>query len=366
MDKREELQKAWVNKYIKYTTEENRGGILHLCPRTGKTRTSISIFRKFEEITDSEIKVLICYPDRNIETSWKIDLANLGYSTRYIDFTTHKSIHKIDLDNHYDIIVCDEVHLLSQKQIEDFKLLMENNKNSSVIGLSGTISKETEYKLKYNLGLNIIVNYTLEEAIKDGLISDYHIHVYKTDLDNKIIIDNKKNKTEKQKFNDITWVIENKGSNLLLKLLRVRILHNSISKLNLTNSILNQLKKERVLVYCANNKVAEQLNIKIHTTKNFNQEQYEEFLNNTSDFNHIVVCNIGNTGVNFKDLRFVVINAFDSNSENLTQRICRSLILDEKDKIANIYIISSTEKTELNWLNNSLKFFDENKITYYD
>lgn len=367
---RDSLQEKWATKFI----ESSGKGILHLCPRAGKIRTSIRIFCKYQRLylKNRKPRILICYPDKNIQQSWENDFIEVGYKNPNIEYTTHLSINKI-VKEKYDIIVCDEIHLLSANQKKNFKSLMKTqDKSSLILGLSGTLSSQTETELKLELGLKVIENYTLEEAIRDGIISDYVINVVSTDLDNKTIIDLKKNRTEKQQYNALTYVIENKGPNLFLNLARMRIIHNSLAKTERTKKILKFLNKERVLVFCANNKTAKKLGCKVHTNKFNNQDEFEKFMkgnsgsknSNNNNNHHMAVCKIGNTGVSFKNLSNIVINAFDSNSENLTQRICRSLILDEKDKVSNIWIITSTEKAELNWLKKALEFFNPCKIVY--
>lgn len=355
---RDQLQDKWATEFVYAGT-----GILHLCPRSGKTRTAIRIFCKLQRLMGYAPKILICYPDKNIQESWQSDFKAVGYKNPDISYVTHVSLHK-EIHNHYDIIVCDEIHLLSDKQKRDFKALMNNNKGKCFLGLSGTLSDKTRVELKMALGLDVVSEYSLEEAIKDGIISDYQINVIRVPLDNKTIVDIKKKRTEKAKYNAISYVIRAKGQSLFLSLARMRIIHNSISKLAATKKLLNQLKNERVLVFCANNKVANQLGCKIHTSKYYDQEEFEKFVASNSQINHLAVCKIGNTGVSFKFLDNIVINAFDSNSENLTQRICRSLILDEPGKVSNIYIVSSDEEVELKWLEKSLEFFDKRKIKY--
>ena len=75
---------------------------------------------------------------------------------------------------------------------------------------------------------------------------------------------------------------------------------------------------------------------------------------------------IGNTGVTYKPLNKVIINYFDSNAENLAQKInrCMAMEYNNPDKKAYIYIISSNEEVELKWLSRALEFFDKNKIKY--
>jgi superfamily II DNA or RNA helicase len=356
MNFRDQLQEKWAEEFL----SSSQRGILHLCPRAGKIRTSIRIFCKQQRVLGRKPKILIAYPDKNIQKSWEDDFKAVGYKNPNVDYVTHISLGKVDKE--YDIIVCDEIHLLSVNQKQNLSKLMLDR--SIILGLSGTLSKQTESELKYDLGLGVICKYTLDQAITDGLVSDYRINVIKTDLDDSVIVDKTKKRTEKAKYRALTWVIENKGQNLFLSLARMRLVHNSLSKLTVTKNILQKLKKNRVLVFCANNKVAKALGCKVHTTKFKDQDEFDKFIGDTSKHNHLAVCKIGNTGLSFKSLDHIVINAFDSNSENLTQRICRSLILDEKDKISNIFIISSTEKAELRWLEKSLEFFDKNKITY--
>ena len=356
MNFRDKLQDKWASEFI-----DNGGrGILHLCPRSGKTRTAIRIFCKVHRILGRRPKILICYPDKNIQQSWESDFKAVGYKNPDINYVTHVSLGKIN--ERYDIVVCDEIHLLSDNQIYNFSRIMWDD--SYILGLSGTLSKDTESNLRYKLGLRTLSQYTLSEAINDGIISDYRITVLTTDLDNKTIVDPKKKKTEKQKFNALSYIIKTKGHSLFLNLARMRIIHNSLAKLQLTKDLLKSLKNERILVFCANNKIANQLGCKIHTSKYYDQEEFEKFISSNSSSNHFAVCKIGNTGISFKNLSNIVISAFDSNSENLTQRICRSLILDAPGKISNIYIISSTEEVELKWLKKSLEFFDQSKIKY--
>lgn len=356
---RDNLQENWANEFMNSSGK----GILHLCPRAGKIRTSIRIFCKVQRALGYQPRILICYPDKNIQQSWEDDFKAVGYNNPKVEYVTHISLGKVVREK-YDIIVNDEIHLLSANQKINFRQIVGSNKGAYILGLSGTLSEKTEIELKLELNLKVITHYTLEEAINDGIISDYRINVVKVDLDDKTIVDVKKKRTEKAMYKAISWVIENKGQSLFLSLRRMGIVHNSLAKIEMTKRILNSLKDKRVLVFCANNKVAKQLGIKVHTSMFKDQEEFEKYISNKSTYNHMVVCKIGNTGVSFKSLDHILINAFDSNSENLTQRICRSLILDEKGKISNIYIVSTTEKAELKWLEKSLEFFDQSKIKY--
>lgn len=360
MNLRDKLQKEWADSYQNFKQD----GILHLCPRAGKIRTSINIFKSVEIQIKKKPKILITYPDKNIQQSWEDDIACTKYNNDEVYYVTHISLGKV-IDKDYDIIVVDEIHLLSAKQKSNLRILRKANKKAQLIGLSGTLSEKTEIELKTELKLPVIIDYPIEQAISDGLISDYRIHIIKVNLDNQIIVDKKKNRTEKQQHDALSYVIQKRGPSLFLNLARMRVIQNSSAKVRKSKIILDKLKDKRVLVFCSNNKTAKELGCKVHTAKINTQAEFEKFIKNSGKNTHYAVCKIGNTGVSFKDLSHILVCAFDSNSENLTQRICRSLILDAKDKISNIYIVTSTEKTELRWLEKSLEFFDQNKVKYY-
>jgi hypothetical protein len=144
----------------------------------------------------------------------------------------------------------------------------------------------------------------------------------------------------------------------------MRIIQNSLSKLNVTKKILAEHLDERILVFCGTTKIADSLGIASHHSKSKDDEAFTEFIE--GEGNHMAVVKIGNTGVTYKPLNRVIINYFDSNSENLAQKInrCMAMEYSTPDKKAHIYIISSNEDVELRWLNKALEFFDKEKIKY--
>jgi hypothetical protein len=132
----------------------------------------------------------------------------------------------------------------------------------------------------------------------------------------------------------------------------------------MTKKILNAHKDERILVFCGTTKIADSLGIASHHSKSADKETFTEFTE--GEGNHMAVVKIGNTGVTYKPLNRVIINYFDSNAENLAQKInrCTAMEYDTPDKKAHIYIISSDEDVELKWLKKALEFFDKSKINY--
>lgn len=354
-DKRQqEFADVWLN---------GKWGILNLCPRFGKIRTTIKILKKMKPTT-----ILIAYPDVKIKESWQDEFRACEYVDGFITYTTHLSLHKYQ-DDVFDLVVIDEIHLLSEAQIEAAKVLLEYN--PQVLGLTGTMTTYTQRTLLNELDLPVIAYYPIEQAIEEGVIVNYEITVVRVPLDDKTINDYKgKKRTEKKQFDSYGWVIdslERQGkATMFLRLARMRIIQSSVAKLEATKKLLNKHKDERVLVFCGITKIADSLGIPSHHSKSGVDELFTEFVNGNDAINHMAVVKIGNTGVTYKPLNRVIINYFDSNAENLAQKInrCMAMEYNTPDKKAHIYIISSNEPVELKWLNKALEFFDKEKIKY--
>jgi superfamily II DNA or RNA helicase len=360
-DKRQqEFADVWLN--------HGKFGILNLCPRFGKIRTTINILKKLKPK-----HVLIAYPDNKIKESWQDDFRECNYTDSFITYTTHLSIKK-HLEEQFDLIVIDEIHLLSEAQMEATKEMIDKHLEFShmgghVLGLTGTMTEWTKRTLFEQLDLSVVAEYPIEQAIQEGVIVDYEITVIKVPLDNITINDYKgKKRTEKKQFDNYGWVIdqmERQGKNtMFLRLGRMRIIQSSLSKLNATKRILKNNPDDRILVFCGVTKTADALGIPSYHSKSSEKQMFEDFASGKG--NHMAVVKIGNTGVTYKPLNKVIINYFDSNAENLAQKInrCMAMEYDTPDKKAQIYIISSDESVELKWLKKALEFFDKDKIKY--
>jgi len=353
-DKRQqEFAKIWINS--------GKHGILNLCPRFGKIYTTINIIERLNPKS-----ILIAYPDNKIKQSWKDDFEKRGFDDSGVTYTTHLSLKKYT-ENLYDLVVIDEIHLLSEAQIEAARELLEINLN--VLGLTGTMTTWTERTLEEELDLSVVATYSIEKAIEEGVIVDYEITVVHVPLDNKRKNNYKgKMRTEKAQFEAYGYVInslEAQGrATMFLRLARMRIIQNSVAKMEKTRELLKKHKDERVLVFCGVTKIADQLGVPSYHSKKEEKQIFDDFV--TGKGKHLAVVKIGNTGVTYKPLNRVIINYFDSNAENLAQKInrCMAMEYNNPEKKAQIYIVCSTEDVEAKWLKKALEFFDKDKIKF--
>lgn len=360
MNIRDKRQEEFANCYIK----SNGKGILYLAPRFGKCRVSIIIFKK--AFIKKYPTVLIAYPDNKIKESWEAEFKEMNYINPNITYTTHLSLKK-HIGIVYDIVVIDEIHLLSEAQIGVGKRIIDENEN--VLALTGTMNEWTEKQLTRRLHLPVIARYPIEQAIEEGVIVDYQITVKIIPLDNRVAQTfGKKIRTEKAQFRAYSYIIdkleEEEKDTFHLRLARMRVIQNSLAKLNATKTLLQQFKDKRVLIFCGVTKIADGLGCLVHHSKSDNSEEFEKFA--SGEGNHCAVVKIGNTGVTYKPLNIVIINYFSSSEEDLVQKImrCMGLEYDSEQKKANIYIISTNEEVELKWLKRALSSLDSSKIKW--
>lgn len=357
MNLRDKRQIEFADKWIM----EGEKGILNLFPRFGKIRTSVHIFNK-----TNPVSILISYPDNKIKKSWKDEFKILNFDHPDITFTNHRSLSKYMEDN-FDLIVIDEVHLLSDAQILVLEEIMVANKK--VLGLTGTLSSWTEKNLKRSLDLKVVAKYDIATAIKEGVVADYEIIVIKVPMDNTVK-QSYKNKimTEKQRLRTFNYVInkleEDQKDSFFMKLKVMEIFQNSLSKKRKIMELISQHKKDRVLVFCGRKDFIESLGIPYHHSTSKNENEFNDFAEGKG--NHMAVINIGNTGVTYKPLNYIIINSIDSNSENMTQKISRCLAIENTnpDKKGRIYITVVPDSLEMKWLKSSLENFDKDKIKY--
>ena len=337
--------------------------VANIAPRTGKCKISL------DTILTSE-SVLIVYPSVNIKQSWKDDLVKWKVKNKKrFKFSTYLSFKKIR-DN-YDVLILDECHNISQKQFKTISDYIKLTGIKKVIGLSGSLNEDSKLNLLNILGLKTLVNYSIQQAIDDGIISDYKITVIQTPLDtNKNIKVKWKGgefiTSEKQSFDRLSdkindWQSYSSKQMKMMRLQRMKIIKESQAKVQLTKSVINNHIDNKALIFTGLQKVADGLGVPSYHSKTdeINKELFLE-----GKINHLAIVNKLTVGITFPKLDVAILNFFDSNSENTSQKIARIMNLDYENKVANIIIICSTEEVEKRWLEKTLMFFSKDKIKY--
>lgn len=353
MDKREQIQKEAVETFI-----PERRGILRIAQRVGKIKIGLMIIEKIYSSWFVNPRILIAYPDNRIKDSWLKDMSKWNFKMgECITFCNYSSIHKYK-NVCFDMIILDEIHATSDNQ----RYSIGEIATTYTLGLSGTVSSDTEKELKEQLGLEVLMSYTVAQAIEDDIIAPYEITVHLVELDTIRKESNKKGKmvSEKQKYDAYTWVFEklkDEGKDYkFIVLHRNRVLQNSYSKRIKTINLIKEYSDKKTMVFTGLKKVSESLGIPFYHSTSDDPTVFEDF--KQGKITQCAVVNIGRAGVTFDELEVIIINSFTGNEETTEQIIARALNKDKKDKVADIHIVCSTETAELNKLRKTLTNFE--------
>jgi len=347
-------------------------GIIDVAPRVGKSKIVIDSLRK----VSSNIKILITVPynaiiDDGKGGGWVNELEKWKVAKSKMP----KLINQISLDKepdeYYDLIICDEIHSLSENQIEQVKRCSKG----AILGLTGSLSKGTKLVLKKELGLKVIFEYSIEQAIKDGIIADYEINIVICNLDpnTKNIEGGTKKKpfmtTEysqyhylTRQFNRFKHLSWNNASYSKVKMMwagkRSNFIYNAPLKIEVAKKLIK--KYDRALIFSSRKKVAEDLCENVyHSTSE--GDELTKFISGV--YPKLGVVETVQMGITIPNLKVGIFHQMKSNEESAIQKVLRMCNLEEGEK-AKIYILVYMGTVDEDWLNKALLPFEDSKINY--
>lgn len=339
----------------------NMRGIILASVRSGKTRQLLTAIR--EHSNDEDVKILVLYPNIDIKTSWEKECDLIDYHPD-ITYCTFASIEKMK-DKKFDFVCIDEAHLLGEEnQLPIAGEIAKNNKH--VMFASGTYNSNTLSDIKIYTGLDLIVNYSTSQAIKDGIVSDFTIYVHKYKLDNIKTVEygrvKKWKSTEKKECNRLSnRVLKSIGQQkMYASLERMRFINSCNSLINCVTKWINENPDKRFILFASDEKTGLKYNLPMFNSKSKDDTILKQF--QQGEINQLCLIKKASAGVTFPELQNILITAINSNGENLEQMIGRSL-LDDTDH-SHIHIFVSDEEFQNKWLQKSLELIDKSKIKY--
>ena len=338
-------------------------GIVLASVRSGKCRILLNAIRELSE-NDLNINILISYPNVDIKSSFVDETHKLNYYPN-IEYITFKSLKKIE-DEKYDFIIIDEAHLIPPDNILPIVSKIVKN-NDKVILASGTYSQETLLNLKFSTGLKQIVNYNTDNAIKDGIVSDFKVEVHLFKLDNTKPVQfggiKKWYSTDYKECLRMSKKVDNSlgQEKMFAALFRMKMINSCQSLIRNVQNWIDNNPNKRFILFTGDEKVGKNYNLPMFNSKSKNNDVLRDFQQKVN--NRLCLIKKGGTGVTYEGLDTILITDINSNSETLEQRCGRSLLFEE-NKESIVHIFCSTEEFQMKWLESSLKSINPDKISY--
>ena len=276
---------------------------------------------------------------------------------------------------HYDIVVCDEVHLGISEQYRKF---FENNTYDKLICMTATVPEEDEYR-KYLMTLAPIrFHISLDECVNLGLVSPYEIVCLPLELSDEDRAEYKKanNLFVQMKYKLGGFDVFTHAQGILagtrdgdkgaaaqyFNAIRRRkaVVQQANVKIEKAKELIADHSDEKILVFSGVNsftdKMAEALGGLPYHSKHTKKVR-EATLSHFRDGSNNVLCSTQalNQGFDVPDASVGVIAGLTSKALPMIQRVGRLLRLSTPDKIGKIYIMYIKDSQEEKWLRNSVK-----------
>ena len=346
--------------------------VIDVSPRVGKTKIAIDYCNK-----SKQKNILLVYPENTLKSVWESETKKWNLSAK-VTYINKVSLPKVKSFDNFDLIIVDEIHTLSPNNI---KLLSKVTPH--ILGLSGSLSDDTLTTLRYDLNLETAFAYSIEQAINDGIISDYEINIHYTDLNttDKYIDAGgkvKKFKTteaeqykyltrsfakfkEKELYEPFPSNIKAKNIKMAIARQRKQLLATCKTKINKAKELISE--EERCIVFTAYTETADKLTKFSYHSKSKGDE-LDQF--QAKRINKLSVINMANAGVTFVDLKTAIFHHTTTNPETAIQKALRTMNLDPKtNKKAVIHMVVVRDTVDENWVLSSIKMFNPNKIKIF-
>jgi len=361
-----ELQSQKQDEALASIGDEHNVGI---AIGTGGGKTLLGLKHMAKQYHDS-ISFLVAAPTKSIFIEWTNQAMQHGleFLLPHITFTTYRSLPKQRVD--YDWLYLDECHSLKHSHSEYLDEL--NSKGGKILGLSGTYPAyaSSEKGVMCNQYCRKIFEYNIDEAIEDGMLNNYTIYVHMLKLSNFHTVE-KKTKTGTFKTSEVKdqayydSAITRASSDFMKQRLiigRMKSLQSYQTKVDYIKKILPNIPY-KVLVFANTKKQADEISKYSYHSSNKNSEHNLQLFADNK-IKELSCVDQLSEGKNIPNLRAGIIMHTFSNERKLRQKVGRFLRLNP-DESATIHVLCYEDSVDLRWVQNSLKYFDADKIKTY-
>ena len=323
-------------------------------------------------------KALILVPTTQLQDQFREEFVKWDKEMylKDVEILCYQSAYKFE-HKHYNIVVCDEVHLGLSPQYRKF---FEHNSYQHLLCMTATLPEEQEYCTLLEQIAPVNYSISLDKCVSLGLVSPYEIHCIPVKLTSTEQADYKKvnNKFVYWKyqlgnfdaFNEAKRVLADKSAAPEMKQAaaqfyacirsRKKIVDFASEKLHALQRIVVDNVGEKILVFGGANaftdelaEATEPLSTVYHSGKT--KKQKKQALEGFKDGTTPVLCSTKalNQGFDVPDAGIGVVCGLTSKSLSMIQRVGR-LIRFQEDKIGQIYILYVKDSQEEKWLKNSV------------
>ena len=376
---KDEEQKKALNNWAKHKFS----GSIIAGTGFGKSRCGVIAVGKTLDSTESG-KGLVLVPTNQLQEQFKEEFIKWGYEhvLDHVDILCYASAYKLE-DNHYSVVVCDEIHLGLSPEYRKF---FENNTWDRLLCMTATLPEDFEYKELLFKMAPTVYKISLDKCVDLGLVSPYEIVCIPIELTE---VEQEQYKKANNTFvyakyclgqfgafdraKHIMGAGKNTASNedkaaaaQFYRSIRQRkaVVDHADNKIAQLQKIVIRNIGEKILVFGGSNEFTNKL---AEATETFSsvyhsgktKKQREKALADFRSGDKPVLCSTKalNQGFDVADATMAVICGLTSKALTMIQRVGR-IIRYQEGKIGKIHILYVKDSQEEKWLKSSVKNLD--------
>ena len=320
---------------------------------------------------------LVLVPTVQLQSQFINEFDKWGVDSTNVEVMCYQSAYKLK-GKHYDIVICDEIHLgLSNEYRKFFKY----NMYDKLLCMTATLPEELEYKDLLEKLAPTAYKITLDKCVQLGIVSPYTITCIPVTLtaDEKVAYKKANNSFVQWKymlgqfnaFESAQEIMRNKNATagdkqkavMFYRAIRMRkqIVDFAENKINKFKEMYELNTDKRILVFSGANDFTDKLcnsvapnAMSYHSKKT--KKQKELALTSFKDGTINVLCSTKalNQGFDVPDANMGIMCGITSKSLSMIQRVGR-LIRFQENKIGEIIILYVADSQEEKWLKKAVK-----------
>ena len=352
----------------------NQNGIGSIIAGTGfgKSRCGVLAVR---HILGSGDKALVLVPTVQLQDQFKQEFIKWGCEDILprVEILCYQSAHKLE-GQHYDIVVCDEVHLGLSPVYREF---FNKNTYDRLLCMTATLPEEDEYRILLRVLAPTAYTITLDRCVELGLVAPYDIYCIPVEMTeeeraeykkaNNLFVQMKYKLGGFDAFDEANAILKrgkpgDKGAaKMFFKAIRDRkkVVQHAENKLEAAKEIADYHIEEKILTFGGSNKFTDLMADRLGATSYHSgktQAQRRKILEAFNKSSTSILCSTKalNQGFDVPDVGVGIIAGLESKTLSMVQRVGR-LIRFKEGKRGRIYILYVPNSQEEKWLDSATK-----------
>lgn len=319
-------------------------------------------------------RAIVLVPTVQLQKQFKEEFKKWGHTallTR-VEIVCYQTAHKLE-EEHYDIVVCDEVHLGLSPVYRQF---FYKNTFDKILCMTATLPEEDEYKQLLKRLAPTVYTITIDQCVQKGLVAPYDVYCIPVELTNiertayqkanNLFVQCKYRLGGFDAFNEANRILRggegDKGAAAqFFNAIRQRkaVVQHAENKLRLALQIAEHHESDKILTFSGTNEftnlMAQALDgYAYHSGLGKKKREYAlELFKESKD---AVLCSTKalNQGFDVPDVGVGIIAGLESKALPMIQRVGR-LIRFKEGKRGRVYILYVKDSQEEKWMNQATK-----------